>query len=169
MKNVILTGFMGSGKSTVGRIVARRLGYEFRDLDAVIIEEAGLTINDIFARHGEPHFRAVESCAVAKVAGQGGLVIATGGGAVINPENRRMFRSSGIIINLTASVETIIERLRDDSSRPLLNGPDREGRISRLLMEREPFYADADIRIDTTGKKVEDVAAEILAYLKRKL
>ncbi|MBI1920901.1 MAG: shikimate kinase [Geobacter sp.] len=169
MKNVILTGFMGSGKSSVGRIVAKRLGYEFRDLDAVIMEEAGLSINDIFSRHGEEHFRAVESRAVERVAGSTALVVATGGGAVISTENRRLFRSSGIVINLMASMESILNRLRNDSSRPLLRGPDREEKISRLLSEREACYADADIRIDTTGKKVEDVAAEILTYLKGKL
>lgn len=169
MKNVILTGFMGSGKSTVGRIVAKRLGYEFRDLDAVIMDEAGLSINDIFSRHGEAHFRSFESRAVERIAGSTGLVVATGGGAVISPTNRGLFRSSGIVINLTASMESILERLRGDSTRPLLQGHDREEKISRLLKEREACYADADIRIDTTGKKVEDVAAEIVAYLKGKL
>lgn len=169
MKNVILTGFMGSGKSTAGRIVAKRLGYEFRDLDAVIMDETGLSINDIFSRHGEAHFRSVESRAVEQIAGSTGLVVATGGGAVISPENRRLLKSSGIVINLTATIESIVDRLRDDTSRPLLLGPDRDEKISRLLQEREACYADADIRIDTTGKKVEDVAAEILAYLKGKL
>jgi shikimate kinase len=166
MKNVILTGFMGSGKSSVGKIIAQRLGYEFCDLDAVIMDEAGLSVNDIFSKHGEVYFRTMESRAAATVAGRTKLVVATGGGAVISEENRRTFRSSGVVINLTASVESIIDRLRHDSSRPLLKGSGREEKITRLINEREACYADADIRIDTTGKKVEDVAAEILAYLK---
>lgn len=169
MKNIVLTGFMGTGKSSVGKVLAERLGYKFCDLDTVIMGETGLSINDIFAEHGEARFRALESRAVQRVASKQGMVIATGGGAVIDPENRRLLRASGVVVNLCAPPELILERLRSESDRPLLKDDRSLEKIEAMLHEREPFYADADIRIDTAGKKVEDVAQEILAYLHGKL
>ena len=164
-RTIILTGFMGTGKSTVGRALAARLGFAYRDLDADIVAAAGISINEIFARHGEPHFRALETEAVRRLALTDRVVVATGGGAVIAPENRRLLREAGVVVNLTASVVEIGTRLQDDADRPLLRESRSAERIASLMMEREPCYADADLRIDTTGKTVEDVVAEIVRFL----
>jgi shikimate kinase len=166
-KSLILTGFMGSGKSSVGKIVAERLGIRFVDLDAEIVAEAGCSITDIFARDGEQGFRTMESVLLERLltSGESG-VLATGGGAVIVPQNRLLMRSRGVVINLKVTLDQILIRLKGDTSRPLLAGEDAEKRAQSLLDEREQFYADADIRIDTDGKSVEDVAAEILCSLK---
>ncbi|MBT1076588.1 shikimate kinase [Geobacter grbiciae] len=165
VRNVILTGFMGTGKSSVGRLLAHRLGFRYCDLDALIVEGEGVSINEIFARHGEPHFRALETEAVRSVSREERCVVSTGGGAVISPENRCLLREAGVVVNLTATVEEVCRRLREETDRPLLKD-DRSGeRIAAMMAEREQFYADAELRIDTTGKSVEDVVAEITGYL----
>lgn len=164
---LILTGFMGSGKSTVGKIVAERLGCRFVDLDAEIAAAAGCSINDIFARDGEGGFREMESSRLEQILSAGeGSVVATGGGVVISAQNRTLMRSRGVIINLKVTLEELLSRLDGCSDRPLLAGGDAAKRAATLMDEREQFYADADIRIDTDGKSVEDVAAEILCRLK---
>lgn len=164
---LILTGFMGSGKSSVGKIVAERLGLRFVDLDAEIVSASGCSINDIFARDGELAFRQLESSCLEQTLSAGkGCVVATGGGAVITAANRAMMRSRGVIINLNVTLEQVMARLKGSCDRPLLAGEDAAERAKMLMNEREQFYADADIRIDTDGKSVEDVAAEILCCLK---
>lgn len=164
---LILTGFMGSGKSSVGKIVAERLGYRFIDLDAEIVAVAGCSINDIFARDGEHAFRTLESSQLEQILSTGERsVVATGGGAVISTQNRALMRTLGVIINLKVPLEQVLTRLKGCSDRPLLAGEDAESRAKALMNEREQFYADADIRIDTDGKSVEDVAAEILCRFK---
>lgn len=165
VRNIVLTGFMGTGKSSVGRLLAERLGFRYLDLDALIVAEAGISINEIFARHGEPHFRRLETEAVRRIAGEERCVIATGGGAVISDENRRLLRSAGVVVNLAASVEEIRRRLSGETDRPLLRDDRSEERIVAMMTERERYYADADLRIDTTGKRVEDVVAEIIGFL----
>jgi shikimate kinase len=164
---LILTGFMGSGKSSVGKIVAERLGYRFVDLDAEIVAKSGCSINDIFARDGEQEFRKLESSRLELILSAGeGSVIATGGGAVISAQNRTLMRNRGVIINLKVTLEQVLARLKGCSDRPLLAGEDAVKRATALMNEREQFYADSDIRIDTDGKSVEDVATEILCRLK---
>lgn len=164
---LILTGFMGSGKSFVGKIVAERLGYRFIDLDAEIVAVAGCSINKIFARDGEQSFRALETSQLMRILAKGErCVVATGGGAVISAANREVMRNRGVIINLKVSPEQVGDRLKGCTDRPLLAGDDSGERTKALMNEREQFYADADIRIDTDGKSVEDVAAEILRRLK---
>ena len=164
---VILTGFMGSGKSSVGTLLAERLGYRFIDLDAVIVAAAGCSINEIFARDGEASFRALESDQLEQVLLAGkGSVLATGGGAVISPRNRALMRDHGVIINLNVTLDQVLSRLHGCSDRPLLACDDAAQRAASLMKDREQFYADADIRIDTDGKSVEDVANEILCRLK---
>jgi shikimate kinase len=166
-KTLILTGFMGSGKSSVGKILALRLGCRFIDLDAEIVFATGSSINDIFSREGEPAFRAVEGSLLENLLMAGeGSVLATGGGAVISAQNRTLMRKCGVIINLKVTLEQVMSRLKGCSDRPLLAGDDALQRAEMLMIEREQFYADADIRIDTDGKSVEDVAAEILCRLK---
>ncbi len=165
MRNIVLTGFMGTGKSSVGEKLAKKLGYRYFDLDCLITDEAGMTISEIFEQHGETRFREIESSVIERISAMGNLVISTGGGAVIRDRNREMLRSSGVMVNLKASVDEIFARLRSDVSRPLLKDDMSLEKIGMMLREREPFYAEADIRIDTTGKKVDDVVREILLHL----
>lgn len=165
-RNIVLTGPMGSGKTSVGQALAAKLGWEFLDLDAVVVAYAGKSVNEIFAQDGEPVFRQLEQEQLALLAGQRNVVLSTGGGAVLRDENRRMMRIIGTVVNLAAPQAELVARLSRVTDRPLLQGgeplPDK---IARLLLEREQCYADSDIRIDTAGKSVEDVAAEVLARL----
>ncbi len=166
-KILILTGFMGSGKSTVGTILAKRLGYRYVDLDADIVADAGCSINTIFARDGEQKFRKLESSVLEKVLSiAGGAVVATGGGAVISAHNRMLMRRRGVVINLKVTTQHLVARLNGCNNRPLFAGDGAAERAETLLNDREQFYADADIRIDTDGKSVEDVAEEIQCRLK---
>lgn len=165
MTNVVLTGFMGSGKTSAGKRLARMLNLPFVDVDRLIQERAGCSINEIFARHGEPYFRDLETDVLREVLLQQGRVVATGGGAVISPVNREMMHAHGVVVNLTAPISEIEKRLAFATDRPLLHA-DKGAKIRLLLEEREKFYADADVRIDTTGKNIEDVASEVVAYLK---
>lgn len=166
-RSLILTGFMGSGKSTVGRIVAERIGCRFVDLDTEIVTAAGCSVNDLFARDGEDGFRKLESFQLEQVLTAGeASVVATGGGAVISAQNRTLMRGRGVVVNLKVTLEQLLSRLSGCSDRPLLAGGDAAKRAATLLDEREQYYADADIRIDTNGKSVEDVAAEILCSVK---
>ena len=163
---VILTGFMGTGKSSVGRVLAASLGCPFIDLDAVIVADAGNSINDIFAGEGEAGFRARESACLERVLREGKTVIASGGGAVISESNRGLMRSNGVVVNLSASLPVILSRLEGATDRPLYTRLDAASRVAALLAERQQFYDDADIRIDTDNKSVEDVSALILRILK---
>lgn len=163
---VILTGFMGSGKSSVGRILARSLGCPFIDLDAVVVADAGKSINEIFSDEGEASFRARESVCLERVLQDGMKVIASGGGVVIAESNRRLMRNRGFVVNLTASFSTIMARLEGAADRPLYGGQDAANRVRALMDERKQFYADADIRIDTDKISVEDVSAKIMRILK---
>lgn len=163
---VILTGFMGSGKSSVGRVLARILGWPFVDLDTVIVADAGKTINEIFADDGETAFRIRESACLERVLNSGLAVVAGGGGVVVADSNRRLMREKGFVINLTAPFPVILSRLEGANDRPLIAVQDTVNRVQVLMEERKHFYEDADIRIDTGNKSVEDVAAEILRVLK---
>lgn len=163
---VILTGFMGSGKSSVGRVLARQLSSRFVDLDSEIVAISGCQINDIFVRDGEEAFRTLESLQLQRVLSEcKSCVIATGGGAVISEQNRRLLRESGVIVNLKVTLEQVMTRLHGCTDRPLLVGGTAAERVKALMDAREDFYADADIQIDTDGKSVEDVAMEILYCL----
>ncbi len=166
MRGVILTGFMGTGKSSVGKVLARMTGWELLDLDTLIVQAAGRSINELFAQEGESFFRALESAELRRLVGHhGDFILATGGGAVLAPENRALFRKLGVVVNLTASPDVIRARLRHAEDRPLLNDEAARERVELMLRDREPSYAEADIRIDTAEKKIEDVAAEIMAFL----
>ncbi|NVN89503.1 MAG: shikimate kinase [Desulfuromonadales bacterium] len=162
---VILTGFMGCGKSSVGRKLAESLRLPFIDLDAVIVADAGKSINDIFASEGEAAFRARESACLERVLREGKAVIAGGGGVVVADSNRALMRSRGIVVNLIASLPVILGRLKGATDRPLFSEKDASIRVAALMEERQQFYADADIRIDTDNKSVEDVSALILKIL----
>lgn len=167
-KTVLLTGFMGSGKSSVGKVLAERLACPLVDLDAAIVAEAGCSINEIFATEGEQAFRTKESALLAQILDDSSMtrVVATGGGVVIAPANRAVMRTNGIVVNLKVTLDQVLTRLAGCTDRPLLAGDCAADRVARLMAEREQFYADADIRIDTDGKSVEDVATEVLSRLK---
>ncbi|MUG64738.1 shikimate kinase [Paenibacillus sp. 7541] len=162
-QNIILIGMMGTGKTTVGRLVAERLGFQLLDLDAEIERMEGRTIPEMFAEEGEAYFRKAESRALHNVLAAKRLVIATGGGAVLNPDNCAAMKQGGWVAALTADAETIIERVRGDANRPLLAG-DVEERVRRIMAEREDKYRFADVTIDTVGRSADEVATEILTH-----
>ena len=162
---LILTGFMGSGKSSVGRVLADRLGCPFVDLDAEIVAAAGRSVNDIFTEDGEQAFRSMESARLKRALDGGLAVIATGGGVVIAEENRINMRKQGVVVNLCVSLAQVLRRLHGATDRPLFAANNAAKSLKLLMDGREQFYADADIRIDTDGKSVEDVAAVILRFV----
>ncbi len=160
--NIVLIGFMGTGKTTVGKLLAARLGLAFTDMDDVIVERAGKSIPAIFADDGEPAFRALERQVVVDLAARRGLVIATGGGVVLNPDNTRDLGASGLLVALSASPDVILERLRHDTGRPLLSAGDKGHKIRRLLAERQHLYNAIPTRIDTDLLTSAAVAERIM-------
>lgn len=169
MAHIVLTGFMATGKTEVGRRLARLLGWPFVDTDGLVEAVAGRTVKEIFAIDGEARFRALERDAVAQACGVPQAVIATGGGALLDPENRRRLAAAGPIVCLSASPEEILERTANGSVRPLLAGAtapeERLARIRQLLSERAPTYALATHTIDTAGLTVEQVAERVRAAI----
>lgn len=169
MPQLILTGFMATGKSEVGRRLARRLDRPFVDLDGLVEAAAGRSVKEIFAADGEAAFRALERDAVARACDVAGAVIATGGGTLLDPENRRRLAAAGPIVCLSASPEEILRRVGDVSSRPLLGdgtGPeDRLSRIRMLLRERASAYAVATHQLDTSGLTADEVVARVQALV----
>lgn len=161
-RNLVLTGFMGTGKSTVGRRVAEQLGRPFVDMDELIVQRAGMSIPEIFARWGEPAFRQMEAELCRELAGQSGLVIATGGGTLVNPANRQAMEAGGRVVCLWASPEEVIERLAGEHGRPLLNAPDPLAEARRILEERRSAYSALAWHVDTTGRPVEEVVEAVL-------
>jgi len=167
-QNIVLTGFMGTGKTTVGKILARRLGRLFLDTDALVEQMANLSVPEIFARHGETCFRECESTALdsLKCYPAGSLVVATGGGAVLRDENRKAMRLIGAVVLLTASPKAIVRRVSGGADRPLLAGPRSPAEIVlNMLLLREPYYSECHLKIDTTGKKPSRIAGEIIDLL----
>jgi shikimate kinase len=165
---IVVIGFMGTGKSTVGRLVAERLGRRFVDLDTVIAAVAGKTVPEIFRADGEPAFRRLETIALARALGDGGTVLATGGGAACREDNLAMMLAQGRVVALSATPEEVLKRTGHASGRPNLDGATGEQQLARaraLLAAREPYYARAHVRVDTVGKAPEDVAAEVLAAI----
>lgn len=156
---------MATGKSSVGKCLAALMGYDFFDLDASIEAEEGTSIPEIFASKGEAAFRALEAGMVDRVMERSRCVIATGGGTIINPLNLEKLKKSGILINLTANIDTIIARAGSGTDRPMLQQGDRRERIRSLLEQRAHAYAQADIAIDTSALTIEEVARRIMAQL----
>lgn len=167
-KNIVLTGFMGTGKSAVGAELAKRLGRRLLDVDTEIERREGMKIPEIFALKGEPEFRMLETGMVKEVSAMKGLVISTGGGVVLNEVNMEALRCNGVIVCVTASPETILERTGKSMERPLLDVPDPMEKIREMLGQRAPYYENADITVDTGGKSPMEVAGEILDALRWK-
>jgi shikimate kinase len=164
---IVLMGFMGTGKSEVGRRLAQRLGRAFVDTDQLVEERTGKRVAAIFADEGEAAFRRLEREAVAEAVGRGGAVIAVGGGAVLDPDNAQILREAGVMIYLTARPEVILRRVGDVATRPLLRD-DPHGAVRRLLAERGPVYAAAaDLTFDTSEHAADRVVQEIQQALAR--
>jgi shikimate kinase len=162
---IFLTGFMGTGKSRVGRVLARLLGCPFFDTDAEIERTTGLSISEIFDQQGEAAFRRMER-QVLEGLGEEDRVVATGGGTVLDSENRAVMRHVGRIICLSARPETIVRRVGNGDTRPLLSGSaDREGRVRELLTIRARAYQDADLVVDTSDLPTDAVARKIMIWM----
>ncbi len=164
-RNIVLVGFMGTGKTTVGRLLAEKTGMTLVDMDALIKESSGKSISDIFAQDGEPHFRALEREMVQKLASKNGQVISSGGGIVINPDNISDYEKTGLVVCLLASAEEVLDRVRYDDTRPLL-ADDKKTKIVQLLESRRPFYEAITHKIETDGLSPKDIAAQIIALYK---
>jgi shikimate kinase len=160
--NIVLTGFMGTGKTTVGRRVADLLKVPFHDVDSTIQRQTGKTIAELFATKGENAFRVLESATIQELAMLDRAVISTGGGALLNPTNRDFLERKGILVCLTAKAGTLLERLKDDLTRPLLAGENVQERIDRLMSERQAVYALCPIQVVTDDKTIEQVAQEVI-------
>jgi shikimate kinase len=160
--NIVLTGFMGTGKTVVGRHLAQELHAPFVDVDSAIVKKAGKPIKDIFATQGEDTFRALENEVIAELSRDDKTVIATGGGALLDAQNRTNLQKNGILVCLTARMGTLLERLKDDLTRPLLAGENIEQKVERLMQERQSIYNACPIQVDTDGKTIAQVAEEII-------
>jgi shikimate kinase len=161
--NIVLTGFMGAGKTTVGRMIAERLGYAFVDMDEEIERATGLSVNRIFEMYGEAAFRERETVLTARLAGRDRQVVSCGGGWALNPGNVARMEDSSKLVYLKASPNTILRRTGGDSSRPLLNVSNREDRVVSLLGTRAPVYLSvADLVVDTDDITPEQVSEKIL-------
>jgi shikimate kinase len=162
---LVLVGMMGAGKSSIGRRLADRLGLVFVDADTAIEEAAGKTITEIFAEHGEDYFRDGERRVISRLLEGGGKVLATGGGAFMSEPTRTLIRARGISIWLKAALPVLMERVKRRSNRPLLKANDPEAVLQRLIDERYPVYALADITIESRDVPHEIILDEIVASL----
>lgn len=165
--NLILIGFMGTGKTSLGKLLAEKLGRGFVDIDQKIEQDAGISIPQIFERYGEKYFREIEKKTVEEITKRRGLVIATGGGTVKDEDNMRMLKSSGVIVCLTTEPEEIFRRTERRGERPVLDGgEDRLQTIKKLLSERQKFYAQSDYTIDTTDWSPLQIMNDICKHFK---
>lgn len=162
--NLALIGFMATGKSAVGRIAAQRLGFEFVDTDAIIEKRLNQPITQIFAAKGEPWFRQYESDLVSELATYRRTVIATGGGLGANPANLAQLKTCALVVCLWASPETIWNRAKRNSNRPLLQDPDPLGKIRRLLEARQPVYRQADVLVDAERRPLSRIAQQVVQH-----
>lgn len=173
MKNVVLIGFMGSGKSTCGRVIASHLGYRFVDMDRAIEDKWGMSIPQMFKEYGEDFFRQKEKEMARKLAGKKHIVISTGGGTVKDPENMAVLRSTGKIICLQASVDTLMIRLGRRGRRPVLDAKeaelgDRRKAIEALLEERKHLYEGADFYVNSGEQSGLEVARQVASFMRKK-
>ncbi len=166
-KNIVLIGFMGCGKSTVGKKLANAFSYEFADTDALIEEAYDKSISKMFEEDGEEYFRNAETELLRKLSNEAeGVVLATGGGMPMREENAELLRKIGTVIFLDAKIETILERLQNDTGRPLADGEDREKRLRPLYEKRLPVYRTAaEYCLDTEGKSFYEIIEEIERYV----
>jgi len=167
-ENIIISGFMGTGKSIVAEELARKLKMEFIDMDQIIEECQGMSISDIFARYGENYFREQENKLVKELSRKENIVIATGGGTLLSSDNIRILSQKGKIICLYADSQTIYNRVKRKNNRPLLNGENILGKINHLMKERKKIYDNIKWKIDTTNFTTQEVVDKIINLLKLK-
>ena len=160
--NIVLTGFMGTGKTTAGKIVANKLNMKFVDIDNMIEKQEGMKISQIFSEKGEKHFRDIESEMVKTVSKWEHCVISTGGGVVLREQNIKLLREKGLIILLKANEESIIKHIFSNNNRPLLNDKNREEKIKTLLNQREKYYNNNDYEIDGSNLTIYELADKII-------
>ena len=161
--NIVLVGFMGTGKTSIGKRLSAQLRMRYTDTDDIIERDSGRHISDIFAEDGEPAFRELESEAVRKVSELDNYIISTGGGVVLREANMVALKRNGIIFCLTATAEEIYRRVQHQPHRPLLQTPDPLTKIKSMLEERHPYYVKADYMVETTGRTF----GEVMTYIKR--
>lgn len=166
-RGVVLVGFMGAGKSSVGKVLAGRLGAEFVDVDDRIEETSGGSIAEIFSAVGEAEFRRMEKKAIRDAVSVSGRVVAVGGGAFQDEENRTLLKGYAPVAFLDVSMETVVARLAGDRSRPLFPGSGDEGKLWRLMEKRRPAYQEADFTVSTDNRTVPEVADEVSCILER--
>lgn len=165
--NIVLTGFMASGKTVIGKELAKKLNRKFVDTDELIEKENKLKIYQIFSQFGEPYFRQLETEMIEKVTTEDNLVIAVGGGAVLKEKNMKNLEKNGIIINLKVKPETVFERVKKDKViRPLLQTEDPFERIKELLKQREPYYMWCSFTLDVSELSVSEAVEKIIQFLK---
>ena len=162
-KNIMLIGFMGAGKSTVSRELAKLTGKKEIDMDSYIVEKEGCSINEIFEKYGEPYFRDVETKHLIEIQSNSDLIVSCGGGAVLKDENVEHMKANGVIVLLTATPETIYNRVKNSKERPILNGNMNIEFITELMNKRKDRYMEvADIIVKTDNKQVDDICREIM-------
>lgn len=164
-KNIALVGFMGSGKTAVSKKLAAFLKRDFISTDEIIVEREKRSISDIFKDSGERYFRDLEKSVINEVSQKNNLVIDCGGGIVLQKENIDRLKQNGLIFYLRATPEVILERTKGQGHRPLLNVPDPKQKIKELLRERENYYRQADLTIETSNRSIDSVVQEILKVL----
>jgi shikimate kinase len=165
-RSVVLVGMMGSGKSSIGRRLATRLAIRFVDADSEIEEAAGMTIAEIFEKHGEPYFRAGEARVIARLLDNGPQVLATGGGAFMNLDTRAAIRLKGISVWLKAELDVLMKRIKRRGDRPLLKTGDPAATLTALMTERYPVYAEADLTVLSRDVPHDSIVDEIIAALR---
>ena len=166
MGNIFLVGMMGAGKTTLGKALARRLQREFVDTDKMLVERTGVSVTTIFEIEGEENFRRRESAVIAELATRADVVVATGGGAVLSAENRRVMRENGTVVYLRAKLESLWERTRQDASRPLLRTPDPRATLAELLEKRDPLYREAaHVVVDTGFQSAATLVSRVMNAL----
>lgn len=168
-RSIVLVGMMGAGKSSIGRRLAKKLDLVFIDADTEIELAAGMPITDIFDQHGEEYFRAGEARVIARLLERGRQVLATGGGAFMNPATRAKIAAAGVSVWLHAEPGILLQRIRRRSDRPLLRTPDPEATVKRLIEERYPVYAQADLVVRSRDVPHEVIVDEIIAALAARL
>jgi shikimate kinase len=168
-RTIVLVGMMGAGKSSIGRRLASELSVPFVDADTEIEAAAGMTIPEIFEVHGEPYFRSGEARVIARLLESGPQVMASGGGAFINPQTRALIRARGISVWLKADLDVLLRRIKRRSDRPLLKTDDPERTLQRLIDERYPVYAEADVTIHSRDVSHEAIVTDIVAALTERL
>lgn len=168
-QNVILIGFMGAGKTSVGNYLASQMGKQLLDTDALIEQEAGMSISDMFAIQGEAAFRRIETAVLKELLAETDhRIISVGGGLPLLAQNRELLKALGTVVFLRVGKKTVLERLAGDTTRPLLQGDDVEDKVKELLAYRNPIYEEAaHVTIDVDGKTIQTVAEEVAAACRR--